>query len=93
GSIQAIDHFGNLITNVPAAAVAGQSWSIKSGKVTIPSARAYSDIRPGELVGLVGSHGWIEVAVNGGNAQAYLHWTRGECVQVVFHPSHHTKSS
>ncbi len=72
GCVQAIDHFGNLITNIPAACVQGKSWLIEIGRLRVPGGQTYSNGNPGELVGLVGSHGWVEVAVNRGRAQSYL---------------------
>ncbi|MBD2036017.1 SAM-dependent chlorinase/fluorinase [Leptolyngbya sp. FACHB-321] len=76
GCIQAIDHFGNVITNIPEAQVSGKQWSLSINNVTLPGQHTYSDSLPGELLALVGSHGWVEVAVNGGNAQARLHLNR-----------------
>ena len=72
GCIQYIDTFGNLITNVPAAAVAGKTWSVMAGELNIPSGYAYSDRMAGDIVALVGSHGWVEIAVNGGSAKSRL---------------------
>lgn len=73
GVIQAVDHFGNLVTNIPGIYVQQKRWSAEISGLTIPGGRTYSDTCPGELIALVGSHGWVEVAVNQGSAQAYLH--------------------
>lgn len=107
GYIQYIDHFGNLITNIPAADVEGKTWSVVVGdspgetlrdrmseaarsaallRITdrvIPSSLTYSDRELGEVVTLIGSHGWVEIAVNGGNAQSELQLDLGARVQVV----------
>ncbi len=72
GSIQATDHFGSLITTIPASVVDGKSWWLKIGDRTLPGKHTYSDRPPGELVALIGSHGWIEIAVHCGNAQTLL---------------------
>lgn len=77
GCIQAIDHFGNGITTVPAAAVAGCEWHSIWGDRLIPGAHTYSDVPMGEPLLLVGSHGWVELAVNQGNAQQLLGFTWG----------------
>jgi S-adenosylmethionine hydrolase len=83
GCIQAIDHFGNVITNIPEAQVRGKQWSLSINNVTMPGQHTYSDSLPGELLALVGSHGWVEVAVNGGNAQAKLQLNREPTADVI----------
>jgi S-adenosyl-L-methionine hydrolase (adenosine-forming) len=67
GCIQAIDQFGNLITNISAADV-GENWTIQLGTRLIASCKTYRDRPVGELVALIGSHGWVEIAINSGNA-------------------------
>jgi S-adenosyl-L-methionine hydrolase (adenosine-forming) len=86
GCIQAIDHFGNLITNIPAAALS-QPWSVILDTITILSAFTYGDRPVGELTSLIGSHGWLEVAVNSGavnsgSAQTLLNLKIGDPVEV-----------
>jgi S-adenosylmethionine hydrolase len=82
GCIQAIDHFGNLVTSIPASAVQGQSWMVQFDNQVLAGQRTYSDSTVGDLVALVGSHGWVEIAVNGGNAQQKLGLDWGHTVQV-----------
>lgn len=72
GCIQYIDHFGNLVTNIPGTEVQGKIWSVAIGDRTITSSQTYSDCPLGEAVALIGSHGWVEIAVNGGSAQQAL---------------------
>jgi len=83
GCIQYIDHFGNLVTNIPAAEVQGKTWSVVVGERMIPSSHTYSDRAPGEVVTLIGSHGWVEIAVNGGSAQQALQIEMGSPLEVV----------
>jgi S-adenosylmethionine hydrolase len=83
GCIQYIDHFGNLVTNIPAAEVQGKTWSVVVGERIIPSSHTYSDRAPGEVVTLIGSHGWVEIAVNSGSAQQALQIEMGSPVEVV----------
>ncbi|WP_204105509.1 MULTISPECIES: SAM-dependent chlorinase/fluorinase [Spirulina sp. CCY15215] len=64
GCIQYIDRFGNLVSNIPAASVAGKSWALKWQEKKIPSGHTYSDRAVGELIALIGSHGWVEIAVS-----------------------------
>ncbi len=81
GAIQAIDRFGNLITNIPGAAVQS-SWVVCYRDQTIRSGLTYSDSPLGSVIALVGSHGWVEIAVNGGNAQATLQAQLGDPIKL-----------
>lgn len=83
GCIQYIDFFGNLITNIPGAVVQGKTWSIVASGVTIPGCQSYSDSEQGALA-LIGSHGWIEIAINCGNAQTQLQLNYLDLVQVQY---------
>jgi hypothetical protein len=67
GRIQAIDHFGNLITTIANGDV-GNNWSVQIGTHHIPNCQTYSDRPVGAFVALMGSHGWIEIALHNGNA-------------------------
>ncbi len=84
GSVQYIDRFGNVITNIPGHVVEGKSWSVVVGKLTIPGCRAYGEVQPGQPLALIGSHGWVEIAVSNGNAQYQLRLTWGNEIQAVF---------
>lgn len=80
GSVQHIDHFGNIITNIPARFIPSKSkttaWELRLKTATrthqFPGVRTYSDVPVGTLAALVGSHGWVEVACNSGSAQSAL---------------------
>lgn len=83
GMIQAIDHFGNLITNISGSEVAEKFWSVKIEDSTYPGKTTYSDSEPGEILALVGSHGWVEIAASRANAQAKLNLKWGSVISVV----------
>jgi S-adenosylmethionine hydrolase len=75
GEVVFVDHFGNLLTNIPAAALdalgPGARVSLAGG--TSPRrVRTYADAGPGELVALVSSSGLLEVAVVRGSAAGRL---------------------
>ena len=76
GIVQACDRFGNLITNIPGdlvdAASGSRGWVAIANDRTVPGRLTYGDVGVGEAVALIGSHGWIELAVNGGNARDQL---------------------
>jgi S-adenosylmethionine hydrolase len=84
GCIQYIDHFGNLISNIPARFVEGKTWCVEVQGLRIPGCATYSDVEVGEVLALVGSHGWVEVAVNSGNAQIQLQMKYLDNLQVLF---------
>ena len=76
GSIQYIDGFGNLISNIPYQALPEIPWQVtlktplKSYRLS--SIKTYSDAVAGTLSALVGSHGWVEIACSGGSAVTVL---------------------
>jgi S-adenosyl-L-methionine hydrolase (adenosine-forming) len=90
GEVLLADHFGNLITNVPAAVLAGRAserarasgWSAHAGGARFPVRETYADAEVGELLALVDSYGFLELAVRGGNAAARLQLAPG--APVVF---------
>jgi S-adenosylmethionine hydrolase len=85
GYIQYIDGFGNLITNIPSAVMNALSdWQLIIKGAVIPSGQTYSDVSLGEAVALLGSHGWLEIAVRDGNAQTQLHLDWGEPIQLLY---------
>jgi S-adenosylmethionine hydrolase len=70
------DAFGNLITNVTAEHLAGAPrdvWLVEiAGERIEGVSRTYGERQPGTLVALVGSTGWVEVAVVNGDAARQL---------------------
>jgi len=83
GCIQYIDRFGNLITNIPGNLVIAKNWTVEIAGVNIPGKITYSDSPIGSLIALVGSHGWVEIAANNGNAQSQLQLNYGDGVKVL----------
>lgn len=83
GCIQYIDRFGNLITNISSTYVQGKTWFAIVAELTIPGGETYSDTPVGSAIALVGSHGWVEIAVNCGNAQIQLQQDWGARVDIV----------
>jgi S-adenosylmethionine hydrolase len=80
------DAFGNLITNINAdhlANVPPDSWVIEiAGERIQGILRTYADRPPGSLIALVGSSGWVEVAVVNGDAARQLTAGAGTTVWV-----------
>ncbi len=83
GFVQYIDYFGNIITNIPAQVIQGLNLSIKIHNLLIPSGLTYSDVNQGELVSIIGSHNWLEIAVNQGNAAKQLQLKLGDKIELI----------
>jgi S-adenosylmethionine hydrolase len=70
------DAFGNLITNVSSAHLIsheGESWVAEiAGERIEGLSRTYGDKPTGSLMALVGSTGWVEIAVVNGDAARQL---------------------
>jgi S-adenosylmethionine hydrolase len=82
------DHFGNLITNITAADLpelaAGEgklTISVGNGQVT-KVVETFAQGAAGEVVGLMGSSGYLELSVNKGNASRTLGAGRGAEISV-----------
>jgi len=84
GCIQYIDGFGNLVSNIPGSYVDGKSWYVQAAGLSIPGCETYSSVKVGELMALVGSHGWVEIAVNSGNARLQLQLNLEDALHVWF---------
>ncbi len=84
GCIQYIDGFGNLVSNIPESYVQGKRWCVEVGGLSVPGCETYSNVKVGEAIALVGSHGWVEIAVNGANAHSKLQLNLQDALQVLF---------
>lgn len=85
GQVLSVDRFGNLVTNITAAALPPQATVHVAGTEAgrIPLRRTYRDVPAGQLVALVGSSGRLEVALNQGSAADRLGAGRDDVVTVV----------
>ena len=84
GCIQYIDYFGNLVSNIPGIYVQGRNWCVQLPGLKIPGCETYSDVKVGEVAALVGSHGWVEIAINSGHASSQLQINWQDALQVLF---------
>ena len=73
GEILTVDRFGNALTNI---VLLGSGSLLVAGQM-LPIVRTYSDVDIGEATALVGSSGFLEVAVRNGNAAQLLQLERG----------------
>lgn len=90
GKIVSIDHFGNLITNIDAISLSAfcQTDAFKRLQIRIGSfvigglSNTYSDAAPAAALALIGSRGYLEIAVNGGNAAKIMRAQKGDAIRV-----------
>jgi S-adenosylmethionine hydrolase len=73
GEVILVDRFGNAVTNL----IATQTGTVHVGQVELPLRRTYADVPDGQPVALVGSAGFIEIAVRNGDAARSLGIVRG----------------
>ena len=73
GEIIAIDRFGNAISNL----IAPRGGRVEIRGRTMPIVRAYADGPVGDIIALVGSSGFVEIAQRDGSAARALEITRG----------------
>jgi S-adenosylmethionine hydrolase len=92
GEVVFADHFGNLITNIPAEAISGEPGILKVGKKKFRRGfrwvRTYADAKPGTLVALISSGGTMEVAIVQGNAAKKLRAGFGTPIAIGWRPRH-----
>lgn len=86
GQVIAVDRFGNLRTNIVAARLIGPSegWTFEIGPHTVRGLSRYFGEQPaGMPLALIGSHGFLEIAVNQGNAAQQWNAAVGTTVRVT----------
>lgn len=89
GIVQAVDSFGNLITNIRADQLAGRPTDRRACVVfgifeTWGIYNTYGEQPPGTLVALIDSHGRLEIAIVGDNAAERLGLSVGTPVVVAW---------
>jgi S-adenosylmethionine hydrolase len=80
GEVILVDRFGNAVTNL----IGLRGGTIEVGDRRVAVRRTYSEVPVGHAVAVVGSTGFIEVAVRDGDAARDFSLARGD--KVVLHP-------
>ena len=85
GEVVYIDRFGNAITNIAVANLPRERALevFLTGKKVCPLAQTYGSVPAGQPVAVRGSSGFLELAINGGNAARKLRIHVGASVLVV----------
>lgn len=78
-----IDPFGNIITNIPVEIVDFKAGDIlEIGKKQIKFMKSYGFCKIGEPLALIGSHGYLEIAINHGNAAHFFQMRSGDMITI-----------
>lgn len=77
-----VDHFGNAISNICRDQLPPDLSRIEVGLQWIPFVQTYAEVEPGKPLALVGSTGFLEIAVNQGNAAKELNLRTGEPIRL-----------
>jgi len=90
GQIAYYDHFGNAITNIAVEHLAslgtGELHVLLPGDLRVALRATYGEASPGEILALIGSEGFLEIAVRDGSAQARLALDTGTAIRVEESP-------
>ena len=85
GEIVFIDDFGNIITNIPKDVIldkAGFGAELFIFGSEIPLLQTYGLIEDGDALALIGSHGFLEISINCGNAAKTFNVKNGDKIDV-----------
>ncbi len=84
GRIILVDGFGNAITNIPSEMVRLELGDkLRFKKQLIPYVRTYADVKEGEPLLLVGSHGFLEIAACKASASSFFKLKAGDKVSMI----------
>jgi S-adenosyl-L-methionine hydrolase (adenosine-forming) len=86
GEVLHVDGFGNIITNISEKDVCkAELVNVKLHQISFKLAlsKAYAEAKPQECLALIGSHGYLEIAKNQGEAAAKFYVKAGDKIEVA----------
>ena len=87
GEILHIDGYGNIITNISQKEIMAQAKAVnirlRNISLNIDFGITYAQTKPGEAIALIGSHGFLEIALNQASAAEKFSATVGEKIEVT----------
>ncbi len=88
GEVTHIDGFGNIITNITEKDLIhnrGEEFKVELRHVSLKLAfgKAYAEAKAEEPIVLIGSHGFLEIAINQGSAAEKFHAKAGDRIAVT----------
>jgi S-adenosyl-L-methionine hydrolase (adenosine-forming) len=87
GEVLHIDSFGNIVTNIAEKDISNvKTVKVKLAECSLEAtfAKTYGEVNLKDPIALVGSHGFLEFAVNQGNAAEKYNVHSGELVTITF---------
>jgi S-adenosylmethionine hydrolase len=88
GEVLHVDNFGNIITNIGEKEIARicmkdvVNVELSNKKLKLKLCKAYGEAKPQEPLALIGSHNYLEIALNQGNAAAELGTKPGDKIKL-----------
>jgi S-adenosylmethionine hydrolase len=88
GEILHLDNFGNIITNITRAHISQLDYNdwleirLARRKLKFKLRKTYGEVQRNEFLALIGSHGYLEIAVNQGSAAKKLMAKQGDKIFV-----------
>lgn len=83
GEILVIDHFGNLISNVPDSLLGDdETWTIHFKDQQIPLIKTYSAQAEGKPLALINAFDRLEIAVRNGRAELFFDAQIGQALEI-----------
>jgi S-adenosylmethionine hydrolase len=88
GEVLHVDNFGNIITNIGETEVARTraadvvNVELSTQKLKLKFCKAYDEAKPQEPLALIGSHNYLEIAINQGNAAAKFKTKAGDKIKI-----------
>jgi len=88
GEVLHVDGFGNIISNISEHELTQNrlkgavNVELASCKLKLAFCRAYGEMKPHEPLALIGSHGFLEISINQGNAAGTFKTKAGDTITV-----------
>ena len=88
GEVLHVDNFGNIITNISEKEIARiraadvVNVELPDQKLKLKLCKAYGEAKPQEPLALIGSHKYLEIAINQGNAAEKFKVSPGDKIQL-----------
>jgi S-adenosylmethionine hydrolase len=88
GEVLHVDNFGNIITNIGKKEMARirttdvVNVELPNQKLKPKLCKAYGEAKPQEPIALIGSHNYLEIAINQGNAAAEFKTKPGDKIKI-----------
>ncbi len=93
GEVLVVDSFGNLITNIRPSDFERRvkpglllKTEVRKTVKELPFVNTYREVKRGEVMALIGSSGFLEIAVNQGSASQVFEAEQGDPIKITFLP-------